>query len=130
MAERVTDVVPGLIQGHKRDGRARYDASAKAELVRRCMEPGVSVAGMALAHGLNANLLRKWITLAMRERSSNERPVLLPVTMRPISTIPPSVPTPSDWAIELVLPGGTIRVRGAIDAATLGTVIDCLSRRS
>lgn len=130
MAERVTDVVPGLILGHKRDGRCRYDAKAKAELVRRCLEPGVSVAALALAHGLNANLLRKWITLALRKRSSSERPVLLPVTTQPIAATPTRAPTPSDGAIELLLPGGTIRVRGAIDAATLGTVIDCLSRRS
>lgn len=129
MAERVTDVVPGLILGHKRDGRCRYDAKAKAELVRRCLEPGVSVAALALAHGVNANLLRKWITLALRKRSSSERPVLLPVTTQPIAA-PTRSSSPSDGAIELVLPGGTIRVRGAIDAATLGTVIDCLSRRS
>lgn len=129
MAARVTDVVPGLIQGHKRDGRCRYDRAAKDELVRRCMEPGVSVAALALAHGVNANLLRKWITLAMRKRGAEQRPVLLPVTTQPIATKPPSAP-PSDGAIELVLPGGTIRVRGAIDAATLGTVIDCLSCRS
>jgi hypothetical protein len=136
MAQRVTDVVPGLILGHKSDGRCRYDREAKNELVHRCMEPGVSVAAMALAHGVNANLLRKWITLAIQRRGAGERPVLLPVTMQPmqpmqpIAATPTSSPVPSDGAIELVLPGGTIRVRGTIDAATLGTVIDCLSRRS
>lgn len=133
MAQRVTDVVPGLILGHKSDGRCRYDRQAKDELVRRCMEPGVSVAALALAHGVNANLLRKWITLAIQRRSVGERPVLLPVTtqpMQPIASASMSSPAPSDGAIELVLPGGTIRVRGTIDVATLGTVIDCLSRRS
>ncbi len=130
MAERVTDLVPGLIQGHKRDGRCRYDRQAKAELVRRCLEPGVSVAAQALAHGVNANLLRKWITLALQRGGSGERSVLLPVAMQLGTVTPMSSSTPSDGSIELVLPGGTIRVRGAIDAATLGTVIDCLSRRS
>lgn len=33
----------------------------KEQLVRACSEPGVSVAGIALANGVNANLLRKWM---------------------------------------------------------------------
>ena len=44
-----------------RDGRCRYDPSWKARLVLRCLEPGVSVSRQALDHGVNANLLRKWI---------------------------------------------------------------------
>ncbi|MEP7457299.1 methylmalonyl-CoA mutase family protein [Phyllobacterium sp. SB3] len=28
---------------------------------RGCLKPGVSVAGIAVAHGLNSNLVRKWI---------------------------------------------------------------------
>lgn len=130
MAERVREVVPGLVLGHKRDGRCRYDRAAKDELVRRCLEPGVSVAALALAHGVNANLLRKWITLAVQRRDAGERPVLLPVMTQPVAKLSPTPSAPSDGAIELVLPGGTIRVRGVIDAATLATVIDCLSRRS
>ena len=59
MSERVIDIVPGLVRGRKRDGRSIYDRTAKRELVRRCQQPSVSVAAIALAHGLNANLLRK-----------------------------------------------------------------------
>ena len=44
-----------------RDGRRRYDPGSKARLVAACLEPGVSISGLALAHGVNANLLRKWI---------------------------------------------------------------------
>ncbi|MGZ8219137.1 transposase [Methylomagnum sp.] len=39
----------------------RYDPEAKRELVEACLRPGVSVARVALAHGANANLLRKWM---------------------------------------------------------------------
>ena len=56
MSERVIDIVPGLVRGQKRDGRCVYDKQAKRELIRRCQQPGVSVAGMALAHGLNARI--------------------------------------------------------------------------
>lgn len=44
-----------------RDGRRRYDPASKDRLVSACLEPGVSVSRLALEHGVNANLLRKWI---------------------------------------------------------------------
>jgi len=56
-----SEVLVGLVVGRKRDGRCRYDPDVKQELVRRCMAPGVSVARMAMQHGINANLLRVWI---------------------------------------------------------------------
>jgi transposase-like protein len=49
------------VTGIRRDGRRRYDADAKQALARACLKPGVSLAGMALRHGVNANLLRKWV---------------------------------------------------------------------
>jgi transposase len=51
-----------LVTGFERNGqRRRFDPQAKRELIQACLRPGVSVARMALEHGLNANLLRKWI---------------------------------------------------------------------
>jgi len=41
--------------------RRRYTAEFKSQVVSACLEPGVSVAAIALAHQLNANLLRRWI---------------------------------------------------------------------
>ena len=43
------------------NGRRRYDPVSKEQLVAACREPGVSVSRLALEHGINANLLRKWI---------------------------------------------------------------------
>jgi transposase len=42
-----------------RDGKRRFDRQTKQKLVEACLEPGASVAGLALKHGVNANLLRK-----------------------------------------------------------------------
>lgn len=47
-----------------RNGRRRYDPASKERLVAVCLEPGVSVSRLALDHGINANLLRKWIKTA------------------------------------------------------------------
>ena len=49
------------ITGVRRDGRRRYDPASKERLIEACLRPGVSLAGVALQHGVNANLLRKWV---------------------------------------------------------------------
>lgn len=46
--------------------RRRYHPEAfKLEVIAACGEPGAPVAGIALANGVNANQVRRW----MRERS-------------------------------------------------------------
>jgi transposase-like protein len=140
MAERVLDVVPGLIKGHKSDGRCVYDAAAKRELVRRCHQPGISVAAMALAHGINANLLRSWITkVARREgRGVGGAAALVPVTTAATAMVSSPSKTPSsspksrsgESTVELELPSGTVRVRGVEAAEVLRALIDGLLRRA
>jgi transposase-like protein len=63
-----SEVLTGLVVGRKRDGRCQYDPVLKQELVRRCLAPGVSVARMAMQHGINANLLRVWIMKSQGQR--------------------------------------------------------------
>lgn len=40
--------------------RRRHSADLKARVLEACAEPGASVAGIAMEHGLNANLVHKW----------------------------------------------------------------------
>ncbi|MCE4541141.1 transposase [Caballeronia sp. PC1] len=64
-----------LVRGFERDGKRRcFDEQAKRELVLACLRPGVSVAGMALEYGLNANLLRKWIRQYQSDATSEGAP--------------------------------------------------------
>lgn len=62
-----------------RDGRRRYDPGSKARLIAACLEPGVS--GLALAYGINTNLLRKWVKDAREAGSSaaSARSAFVPV---------------------------------------------------
>ena len=46
--------------------RRRHSAAFRAEAVAACQQPGVSMAAVALARGLNANLLRRWVLQAER----------------------------------------------------------------
>ncbi len=52
---RVTAVHPS--------GRRTFDRVSKAGLVAACLEPGASVSRLALAHGVNANLVWKCIAV-------------------------------------------------------------------
>jgi transposase len=49
------------VVGVLRNGRRRYDPVSKQRLVEACLQPGGSLAGLAQRHGVNANLLRKWV---------------------------------------------------------------------
>ncbi len=40
--------------------RRRHGADFKAKVLAACDEPGASISGVALAHGLKANLVRQW----------------------------------------------------------------------
>lgn len=44
-----------------RSQRRVHGAEFKAQVLAECEQPGTSVAAVALAHGLNVNLLRKWL---------------------------------------------------------------------
>ncbi|MDQ0086591.1 transposase [Variovorax boronicumulans] len=48
------------MEDSKRVGRRRHAAELKRQVLAACAAPGASVAQVALAHGLNANLVHKW----------------------------------------------------------------------
>ena len=50
-----------------RRAHRHHGAEFKAQVVRACRQPGVSIrAAVALANGLNANMLRRWVVEAER----------------------------------------------------------------
>ena len=62
-----------------RDGRRRYDPASREQLVATCSEPGVSVSRLAREHGVNANLVRKWVKKAREERALPAVSAFVPV---------------------------------------------------
>ncbi|MGB8417660.1 IS66-like element accessory protein TnpA [Paraburkholderia sp.] len=79
-----------LVTGFERNGqRRRFDPQAKLELIQACLQPGVSVSRIALEHGLNANLLRKWIDKyefqlsngVARDNAAGTAPAFIPVVV-------------------------------------------------
>jgi transposase len=136
MSERIADVVTGLVTRRGKNGRCSYSVEAKRALAELCSRPGVSVAKTALTHGINANLLRRWIVQfsGATRLSAVETPTripaaaLVPVTTRmPRATRPP---VSADSYIEITLPAAAVRVHGTVDAQVLGVVLDCLAQRA
>lgn len=55
----------------QRSKRRYYPPELKGEIVAKCQVSGASVAGVALAHGINANIVHRW----MREQADTLLPV-------------------------------------------------------
>jgi transposase-like protein len=62
--------------------RTSYPKPFKAQIVQECLQPGVSMASVALRHGINANLVRKWIP-AYRDHLAPALPAFVPMKLTP-----------------------------------------------
>ncbi|AEG00389.1 IS66-like element accessory protein TnpA [Methylomonas methanica] len=125
MKERSTRLLRPLIVGHGRDGRCLYDPEAKRELVRICLQPGASIAKMALDHGVNANLLRKWIGLYREtEASSPTSPLALP-TFVPVQSL--NTGKPAESALRVELPNGVKLTLPSVTLIDLPVILKALA---
>jgi transposase len=77
-------------QGMPGRRRRRHSAEFKARLIEECRRPGVSMASVAMANGVNANLLRNWV---VRDGKNG-------------SAVPATVAAPKDEFIALPLIAG------------------------
>lgn len=110
------------LMGRRR--RRRHSAQFKATVIQECLRPGVSMAAVALAHGLNANMLRKWVVEA---EPKVEPPRALPAKAKvatasePVpSFVPLALPAPvvdGEICIELQRAGTTVKITWPASAA-------------
>ena len=124
----------------EQDTRRRHSDALKRALVERSLEPGASVAAIAQEAGVNANLLFNWRRLHLQAQvpavSTAAAPVLLPVTVvAAVGRTAPMAPTPSGppprtaptGTIEIEINGARVRLRGAVDEASIRTVLRALA---
>ena len=71
--------------GIVRRRRRTHSGQFKAKVVSACRQPGVSIAAVALANGLNANLLRRWVVT--EEQTQPIRPMEAAHAALPRSTV-------------------------------------------
>ena len=97
--------------------RRRHSAEFKAAVIEECRRPGVSIAAVALAHSLNANMLRKWVIDAEQSGArapTASAPAPAPQLPMPAPTFIPlalsAPPVDGDIRIELHRSGTTVNV--------------------
>ena len=97
-----------LIKAPMRRSRRRYTEEFKKQATEACLIPGVSIASVALANGLNANLLRRWVTERQEAVAGS---VTLP-DQHPLEITEPSIPglVPITVAMPEIPPSGEIKI--------------------
>lgn len=86
--------------------RRRYGGELKAQIMAECDEPGASVAKVAMAHGINANIVHGWRKLA-REAGA----VAVSEHFVPMVVAPGEPRVADERAIEVELRRGGITVK-------------------
>ncbi len=84
----------------------RHSAEFKAQAIAACLQPGVSIAAVALANQLNANFLRSWVK-AYREQHGTDVPAGVSTGERrdPTNCAPPTLVPVALQATDVQLPG-------------------------
>ena len=118
--------------------RRKHDAAFKRELIERSLHPGASVSAIALENGLNANLLFKWRRMHLcanhtsagrlvRGNGSTMLPVMICSTPVDSMRAPAPLPRTSPGVIEIDIGAARVRLRGAVDEASLRSALQTLA---
>src|SRR5215831_11520792 len=109
----------------------------KLRIVQEALAEGASVAQVARAHGVNANLVFNWCRkYRAGQLGSGREAKLLPVRVTTESAMalpgplcePRAVQISSSGTIHLQLRHAQIRVEGSADPAVLQVLLECLQR--
>jgi transposase len=116
--------------------RRTHAPEFKAQVIDACLQPGVSVAGVALANGLNANYLRRWIKEHREQTAGSpvKGAVVVSRQAKPTALVPVRIETPlagetGEIRIDLRRGGTAVQMAWpATHAALLGGVLKDLLR--
>ncbi len=125
-----TELRPG-----NRKGRPNYPVEFKRRLASAACEAGVSVSKLAMAHGVNANMVFKWrreFCAGLFEEAKHATPKLLAVEVSepPAQAVMAAAPGTALSAvsepIEIVFSDAVVRVREGASVTLLRTVFASL----
>ena len=91
------------------------------------MQPGMSMAGLAMRNQVNANQLRRWVKLHRQGAGGGAAvATLLPVTIASHRVVVPATTCTVGAPVEIELGSAVIRVRDDVTPATLRMVLEAL----
>ena len=124
----------------KSSSRRVHSAEFKARILSECRQSGASVSAVAIAHGLNANVVRKWLAgrglkrMAAAAPARGSKPSLqfVPVELPRSELVVAASAGQTDIRIELQRGGLHVKLQcaataGALYAAQLRALADALS---
>lgn len=117
----VNTISEEVVAGRRR--RRTHSAEFKARVVAACRQPGVSIAAVAMAHGVNANLARRWVVASehgnVAQSTTAGRTDIASLTFVPLQVSAGAEPTPQTSPIHIELRRGAtaITVSWPCDAA-------------
>jgi transposase len=89
--------------------RRFYSPELKLQVVGSCAQPGASIAGVALQHGINANIVHRWLREHNQGILIRRQQTFVPVTLN--SAIEPATVQPTaDIRVEVKRVNATIVV--------------------
>ena len=108
--------------------RRRFSGLFKREVVEQTLRAVVSIASVALANGLNTNLLARWRHDYFTAQAAGQSPALISVRVVESQPAPSSAQaqlaaTFNDGEIEVRRGDTAVIIRGAPNQATLGMVL-------
>jgi transposase len=124
-----------VVKGERQ--RRRWPVGEKCRIVEQTLKPGASVAGVALAHGVNANQVFTWrrqYRQGLLSQKNTEPVKLLPVHVseaqasRGAGTERRQVTAAVVGTIQVEFPKGHICVSGSVDGEALRIVLEHLLR--
>ena len=101
----------------KRRTRRTHSPELKAKILADCSRPGASVAQVAMAHGINANIVHGWRKRYRDSTMATARPVaeFVPIAVETAPAGPPAE-DPGHVAIELHRAGLVVKLRWPLSA--------------
>lgn len=103
-------------------GRVRVHRTAefKSRLIELASQSGASMAGVAVAHGVNPNLLRRWIRESkVRSVPAKFVPVMLESVAQPVSQIAVCEEEMSARRIQVSLQRGDLSIAFKVDPSQM-----------
>ncbi|MCZ8101672.1 MAG: transposase [Burkholderiales bacterium] len=120
-------------QAWRHGPRRHFPIDQKLAIVAECSVSGATLSSVALKHGLNANMVRKWVVrhrAGTLEVGSAPKPPMIPIVFPAAAQAAPGdrEAMPREVRVEIETPRGVMRVSGCLDEPMLSALIAAMTR--
>lgn len=102
--------------------RRTHSPEFKASVLAACRQPGASIAGVALAHGVNTNVVHKWLAGIGMKRCTQPLPAAASSPVSPMQFLPVGV---SASCLESSVPARGQDIRLDLDLGAMQIKLHC-----